>query len=170
MAKGKPSTRSTVKAALKAWKVPPTRLQYGALCYRRTGKGKIRVMLITSRRTRRWISPKGWPINGLRPAETAAREAWEEAGVRGRVAAHSIGFYPYQKYIGRGRSVTCLVQLFPLEVTARAEKFPEAGERKVRWFKPAKAAKRVREPQLARLIRDLPELLEQRADREAAEP
>jgi len=156
MAKGKPASKKTLLAAARAWKVPPKRLQFGALCYRRSRKGKIRVMLITSRRTRRWISPKGWPIKSLGPAGTAAREAWEEAGVRGEVARHSIGFYPYQKYMGRGRTVTCLVQAFPLEVTQRAEKFPESDQRKVRWFKPKKAAKLVREPDLARLIRDLP--------------
>lgn len=160
MAKGKAAEKKTLKAAIKAWKVPPTRLQYGALCYRRTRKGKIRVMLITSRRTRRWISPKGWPIKALGPAGTAAREAWEEAGVRGRVAEHPIGFYPYQKYVGRGRTVTCLVQAFPLEVTQRAERFPEVDQRNVRWFKPRKAAKLVREPELARLIRKLPEAVE----------
>lgn len=160
MAKSKSPRKKTIKAATKAWKVPPTRLQFGALCYRRTGNGNIRVLLITSRRTRRWISPKGWPIKSLGPAGTAAREAWEEAGVQGRVAEHSIGFYPYQKYMGRGRTVTCLVQVFPLEVTKRADNFPESDQRKARWFKPGKAAKAVREPELARLIRELPELLE----------
>jgi len=159
MGKNKPALKKSVKSAMKAWNVRPTRLQYGALCYRTTRKGKVRVMLITSRRTRRWISPKGWPIKSLSPAATAAREAWEEAGVRGEVAKRSIGFYPYQKYLGRGRTVTCLVQVFPLRVTHRAERFPEAEQRKIRWFKPKKAAKLVREPELAQLIRNLPDLL-----------
>ena len=159
MAMGRPASKKTLKAAAKTWKVSPKRLQYGALCYRISRTGKVRIMLITSRRTRRWISPKGWPIKKLGPAGTASREAWEEAGVRGDVAPHSIGFYPYEKYMGRGRTVTCLVQVFPLKVTQRAEKYPESDQRKVRWFKPKKAAKLVREPELARLIRKLPKML-----------
>ena len=38
---------------------------------------------MTSRETRRWIVPKGWPIKGLKPAKSAAREAYEEASLRG---------------------------------------------------------------------------------------
>ncbi|MEN9850080.1 MAG: hypothetical protein RL128_243, partial [Pseudomonadota bacterium] len=61
------------------------RTQYGALCWR-MHRGKVEVLLITSRDTGRWVIPKGWPIDGLAPAQTAAREAWEEAGVEGDIA------------------------------------------------------------------------------------
>ena len=59
------------------------RVQYGALPYRFAADGSLEVLIVTTRRTRRWIIPKGWPIHGLTPAKSAAREAFEEAGVRG---------------------------------------------------------------------------------------
>jgi ADP-ribose pyrophosphatase YjhB (NUDIX family) len=61
-------------------------VQYGALPYRFTADAAREIHLVTTRQTRRWIIPKGWPIKGLRPAKSAAREAFEEAGVRGKIA------------------------------------------------------------------------------------
>ena len=55
-----------------------TRAQFAALCYRRRKTG-VEVLLVTSRDTKRWIIPKGWPMNGLTPANAAAQEAGEEA-------------------------------------------------------------------------------------------
>lgn len=54
--------------------------QYAALPYIRLD-GDIRVCLITSRGTKRWIIPKGWPKPPFEPYEQAAREAEEEAGL-----------------------------------------------------------------------------------------
>ena len=45
----------------------------------------MRILLITSRGTRRWVIPKGWPMRGLKPQEAAAVEAAEEAGIVGEV-------------------------------------------------------------------------------------
>ena len=58
----------------------PRRLQVAALCFRRTDTG-CEVLLVTSRDTGRWVIPKGWPMEGKSSAESAAQEAWEEAGV-----------------------------------------------------------------------------------------
>src|SRR5258708_16445379 len=66
---------------------PPTRVQYGALPYRLNDDGSVEVLLVTSRETKRWIIPKGWPIKGLKPSKAAAREAYEEAGLRAPVPA-----------------------------------------------------------------------------------
>ena len=55
------------------------------------------VLLITSRETRRWVLPKGWPRPGTPPHRQAAREALEEAGVIGRVGRTPIGYYQYAK-------------------------------------------------------------------------
>jgi 8-oxo-dGTP pyrophosphatase MutT (NUDIX family) len=49
----------------------------------RIRKGEVQVCLVTSRGTGRWILPKGWPEKDLSHAEAAAREAWEEAGLKG---------------------------------------------------------------------------------------
>lgn len=132
--------------------VPPS-LQVAALCWRRSAKG-LRIALITSRDTGRWVIPKGWPMRRRTEPEAAEREAWEEAGVRGRLTERSIGLYTYRKVLGAGRSIPCVVRVYPLEVAERLKKYPETGQRRIKWFTPAKAARKVDEPDLARIIRD----------------
>ncbi|HEY1934850.1 MAG TPA: NUDIX hydrolase [Acetobacteraceae bacterium] len=75
------------------------RVQYGALPYSLNKAGEIEVLLLTSRTRRRWIIPKGWPIKGLKPAKSAAREAFEEAGVRGTVSGKPLGRFTYDKQL-----------------------------------------------------------------------
>lgn len=113
----------------------------------------MRVLLITSRDTGRWVIPKGWPMRRRTEAEAAAREAYEEAGVRGIVALRSIGLYTYRKVLAPDRRVTCAVRVFPLEVRELLRKYPETGQRRSRWFSPLKAARRVAEPELAAIVR-----------------
>ncbi len=129
-------------------------LQVGALCWRRTQKGAVRILLITSRDTGRWVIPKGWPMRNRTEAEAAAREAFEEAGVTGEISARSLGLYGYPKVLARGRSIPCVVRVFPLAVRERLRRFPEAGQRKRKWFSPGKAARKVQEAELARILRE----------------
>lgn len=126
--------------------------QMGALCYR-IDNGKLRVLLITSRRTGRWIVPKGWPMSDRDAAGTAAQEAWEEAGVIGNCRTRSLGRYFHFKVMSDGNEAPCLVEVFPIKVKRLADKFPERSERHRRWFSPKKAAARVAEPELAQMIR-----------------
>lgn len=128
------------------------RSQFGALCYR-MNRGKPEILLITSRRTRRWVVPKGWPMGGKTPAETAACEAWEEAGVVGRAQSICLGVYSYQKLIDDETELPCLVLLYPVRVKSLAETYPEMSERRRKWFTPKKAASRVLEPELAEMLR-----------------
>lgn len=130
-------------------------LQYAAVPYRQRDDGTIEVMLVTSRETRRWIIPKGWPIGGAKPHASAAREALEEAGVVGRTDADAIGTYRYTKRLKDGAEARCKVVVFPLEVKAQRKRWREKGERKARWFDLTKAVKAVQEPGLRRLLRKL---------------
>lgn len=134
------------------------RTQYGAVCWR-MHRGKVEVLLITSRDTGRWIIPKGWPISGLTPADTAAREAWEEAGVEGEVVAEELGVFGYDKAMGLRQSVPCSVQVFGLRVAELKDKFPEKRERRRKWFGLEKAARKVAEPELRQLLLALPDRL-----------
>nr|WP_256474126.1 NUDIX hydrolase [Lutimaribacter sp. EGI FJ00013] len=127
--------------------------QYAALCYR-LRKDKPQFLLVTSRGTGRWILPKGWPMKGKSPAKTALREAWEEAGVRGRAGKDPIGVYSYRKVVGRGRVLPCVALIFPVEVKSLDSDFPEAKQRRRKWFGRKKAIARVTEPDLAALLRD----------------
>ena len=57
----------------------PDRVQVAAICFQGTGADR-KVLLITSRDTKRWILPKGWPIDGLEANAAAAQEAWGRSG------------------------------------------------------------------------------------------
>ena len=131
----------------------PPRLQVAALCWRRSAKG-LRVLLITSRDTGRWVIPKGWPMRHRSEPEAAAREAYEEAGLRGTVSTRSLGVYTYLKALGAGRWIPCVVRVYPLEAHEMLQVFPETGQRRAKWFEPEKAARRVAEHDLAEMIRD----------------
>lgn len=131
------------------------RLQYAAVPYRRRDDGRIEVMLVTSRETKRWVVPKGWPIRGAKPHASAAREALEEAGVLGRAEADAIGAYHYDKRLKNGTEARCKVEVFPLEVKSQRKRWPEKRERKARWFTLPKAIAAVQEPGLRRLLRKL---------------
>jgi len=110
------------------------------LPYRITEAGTLEVLLITSRTRRRWIIPKGWPIKGRKPAKSAAREAYEEAGVRGAISAKPIGRFVYDKIRDEdGRAVPCEVVVFGLKVKRQLKTWPEVGERELRWLAPADA-------------------------------
>jgi hypothetical protein len=94
----KAEARRAIRSSKKASKSGRLiRTQYGALPYRFTKGGSLEVLLVTSRQSKRWIIPKGWPIKGLKPAPSAAREAYEEAGVQGLVGKKAIGTYVYEK-------------------------------------------------------------------------
>jgi ADP-ribose pyrophosphatase YjhB (NUDIX family) len=133
-------------------------LQYAALPYRRRPGGGIEVLLITTRETRRWIIPKGWPAPGLAPHASAQNEAMEESGAVGRIGERSIGFYHYTKLVP-GAAVLCRVEVFPLEVEQQLPSWPEEGQRLVQWFEPQAAGEAVQEPELSALIRNLAALL-----------
>ena len=128
------------------------RLQVAALCHRPAGTAGIELLLLTSRDTGRWVLPKGWPIPGLSPSESAAREAWEEAGVLGRAGSAPLGHFHYLKRTGKGPDIPCRVDLYPLAVSGLAEDFPERAERRRAWFAPAEAAGLVEEAELAALL------------------
>ena len=127
------------------------RLQHGALPWRR-GAGGIEILMITTRTTRRWIIPKGWPMEGKAPHEAAAQEAWEEAGVRGEAAAVAVGAFDYDKLKKDGRAKRIRVEVFALEVREEADDWPEAAQRERRWFPVAEAAEVAGEPELAPLL------------------
>lgn len=128
--------------------------QYGAICFRRRpGQQNVEILLITSRESGRWIIPKGWPINGKLPHQVAEREAWEEAGVKGKARKKSFGYYTYLKSLDTGDTVPAVVQVHLLEVAELVERFPERGQRQLQWFSPNEAAAHVREPELKSLMR-----------------
>jgi 8-oxo-dGTP pyrophosphatase MutT (NUDIX family) len=127
--------------------------QYAVLPWRRAGE--LEILLITSRETKRWVIPKGWPMPDHSEAESAAQEAYEEAGIRGRMAERPMGHYGYNKRMRGGGKRRFRVDVFALEVTEILDLWPEAHERRRQWVSPQEAAELVHEPQLAALILQL---------------
>lgn len=131
--------------------VDEPRAQVAALCYRRRHH-RLEILMVTSRDTGRWVLPKGWPIPGRGPADSAAREAFEEAGVLGRVGPLPIGSYGYDKRLGPDLALPCRVSVYPLAVRRLVDDFPERRQRVRRWMGPRAAAGLVAEPELAALL------------------
>jgi 8-oxo-dGTP pyrophosphatase MutT (NUDIX family) len=125
--------------------------QVAALPFRKR-RGKIEILLITSRETKRWVIPKGWPMPGLMDFSAAKREAFEEAGVEGRACKIPIGEFAYDKRLKSGDVRTCLVRVFLLNVQALHASWPEKHQRRRAWFTPEKASELVHEKGLKSLI------------------
>ncbi|WP_108895190.1 NUDIX hydrolase [Palleronia abyssalis] len=128
------------------------RAQFAALPWRRRN-GKIEVLLVTTRDTGRWVIPKGWPMNGKTPAEVAATEAFEEAGVIGVPADQCLGIFTYTKILEDGELPVVAV-VYPVEVTRLLSDWDEKPCRKRKWVALKKAAKTVSDIELAELLSD----------------
>ena len=126
-------------------------IQYAALPWR-SAEGAIEILLITTRTTKRWIVPKGWPMKGCTPAECAAHEALEEAGVMGEMAGQALGTFRYNKLRRSGDIVPCTVHVFAMKVTQQRTSWVEKRQRETRWCTPEEALARVTDPGLRRLI------------------
>ncbi len=113
--------------------------------------GGIDILLVTTRQTRRWLVPRGWPMKGRKDHEAAAQEAYEEAGVIGKVRKHPIGAYTYQKRL-LSRVEPCRVMVYLLRVEAELESWQERDQRRRQWFDQSEAALRISEPRLAAMI------------------
>jgi 8-oxo-dGTP pyrophosphatase MutT (NUDIX family) len=115
----------------------------------------LRVVLVTSRETKRWVIPKGWIEPGEAASHSAAREAFEEAGLAGEAEEHPLGLYTYAKRLPRGAVQPCEVLVFRFRVARLLREWPERRERQRRLFTPEAAAALVMEADLARLLRSL---------------
>jgi 8-oxo-dGTP pyrophosphatase MutT (NUDIX family) len=124
--------------------------QYAALPFRKKHRD-LEILLITSRRKGRWIIPKGWPKAAVESHVSAAEEAYEEAGVSGRINRRRIGTFQTRKR-KRKRKINCEVDVFPFAVTRQSCLWPEKGQRRLRWLRVGEAARIVRKEGLRQLL------------------
>jgi 8-oxo-dGTP pyrophosphatase MutT (NUDIX family) len=127
-------------------------IQFAALPWRISAGGRREVMLLTSRETRRWIIPKGWPISGRKPAQVASQEAFEEAGLVGKIVSkRPLGNYFYQKKLS-SKEVLSEVYVYSFRVERQLDDWPEKDQRMTQWFDATAAAELVDEGGLAGII------------------
>jgi 8-oxo-dGTP pyrophosphatase MutT (NUDIX family) len=125
--------------------------QIAALPFR-VSKAGVEILLITSRETKRWVIPKGWPMDGFKDYNSARVEAFEEAGVGGHMTRKCIGKFSYQKLYATNGTKTLRVGVYALEVKTVLRSWPEKSERKRQWFPATEAAALVNEKELRTLI------------------
>jgi 8-oxo-dGTP pyrophosphatase MutT (NUDIX family) len=126
------------------------RTQFAALCYRII-LDEVQICLVTSRGTGRWILPKGWPVHKQTPAEAAAAEAYEEAGLTGLAHDRCLGVYSHIKALDRTR-MPVITLVYPVHVTTVQTDWPERHQRRRKWFAKAKAARKLGEPELREIV------------------
>ncbi|MFM7364821.1 MAG: NUDIX hydrolase [Cuspidothrix sp.] len=120
--------------------------QSGVIPYR-IREGKVEILLITTRKRQGWVIPKGGLCKGMSPYDSAAKEAWEEAGVLGRVTTEKLANYKYRK-----RGNTYKVNLFLLPVETVLDDWTEATTRERKWLEIQQAAELVTETSLKRIM------------------
>jgi 8-oxo-dGTP pyrophosphatase MutT (NUDIX family) len=132
--------------------------QAGAIPFRRGPEG-LRVLLITSRDTGRWVIPKGHVETGQTAAIAAAVEAYEEAGLAGVISEIPLGIYTYGKRQRSGVVLPATVEVYSLEVSTQLKKWPERKQRRLEWMDVSTAAGLVQEPGLSVLMHRLREIV-----------
>jgi 8-oxo-dGTP pyrophosphatase MutT (NUDIX family) len=128
-------------------------LESGALAYRRRENGELEILLVSKKRSKRWGIPKGRVNASLSFGETAAKEAFEEAGVIGRVSPNSVGMFRAKKATPIPKIVEVWVYL--LEVDEIFDNWPEKEKRQIRWASCKVAARELRNPILTDLCHHL---------------
>ena len=119
--------------------------QSGVIPYR-LEQGKIEILLVSSRKKKRWVIPKGIVEPDLTPQDSAAKEALEEGGILGEVLPESVGTYTYEKWGG-----VCRVVVFLLKVTSLEANWLE-NYRERQWFSLPEARKRLEEAELKNIL------------------
>jgi 8-oxo-dGTP pyrophosphatase MutT (NUDIX family) len=123
--------------------------QAGAIPYKIV-QDQVVFLLITSRRSGRWIFPNGELIEGMTPWALAAHEAFEEAGVTGEVDTKPVGSYRTMKTLSIRRQ-PIVVALYPLRVEEQLAEWPEKGQRHRHWAILPEAKRLLSEAKLAEM-------------------
>lgn len=120
----------------------------------RSRDGQTEICLVTTRDTRRWTIPKGWPMKGKKDRDAAAIEANEEAGLVGDIGKKPVGSFLYWKR--RPNHLDLIrVEVYRMDVHSQLEHWKEDSARDVVWFPAETAARLVDEQGLTALIREV---------------
>ena len=123
--------------------------QSGVIPYRKKN-GRTEVLLVTTIKRRNWIIPKGFIEYHMTPFQSAKKEAFEEAGVRGSNSTKILGSYMVRK---NGSELH--TKIYSMKVTRVFKDYPEKNLRKRKWLPVSEAVKKLSVPEIARMIRKL---------------
>ncbi|MCQ2604868.1 MAG: NUDIX hydrolase [Spirochaetia bacterium] len=128
-------------------------LESGVIPFRKNGD-TLEILLITNKKKSKWGIPKGMIERECTASDSAQIEAYEEAGIKGRIFKPAVGRYIKKKWDGQ-----CNVKVYPLEVTEVMDKYPEDMLRKRAWFSVSDAAAQIKNKKLRDLILRFPDML-----------
>jgi phosphohistidine phosphatase len=130
--------------------------QSAVIPYRYTPDGSIEFLIISSSKNKHWVVPKGIREPGLTSQQSAEKEAWEEAGIRGDVDEALLGTYSVQKW-----GAECLIEVYAMQVHEVVEEDDwEERHRRRQWLTAEKAAAALRQAELGKLLLMLSHRLE----------
>jgi 8-oxo-dGTP pyrophosphatase MutT (NUDIX family) len=120
--------------------------QAAAVCYRVRG-GEIEFLLVRTRGSGRWTFPKGSAEPGLTHAQAAALEAFEEAGVHGRIEEASFARYVRRRGARKSRAGSGKKELAVYAHLCEVFRLspPKESKRNRTWFSAQDAKQRLRE-------------------------
>lgn len=123
-------------------------LQAAAVCYRVRGSRLEFLLVKTS--SGKWTFPKGRIEPALSASESASREAWEEAGARGKIEREHFAVYlDTKRTVGHGSSTReIMIAAFLLNVHSTVQ--PEELHRDPTWFTPEDARKKLQDSRVTR--------------------
>jgi len=120
-----------------------------AICCRSGPTGSIDVLLLSEDNGRRWVIPSGRIEKSEKPYYGALKEAFEEAGVWGKIRKRALGRYTYaQDHLGKH-----LVSVHLLRADTEPDTSPDATAGQKVWIRAVHAASLVQEPYLEALLR-----------------
>lgn len=144
-------------------------IQSGAIPWRLAKRKKLEVLLVTGRRSKkRWMIPKGWPVDGKSMPDSAAQEAFEEAGIKGKVDPTPIGTFRHTKQHLLMGTLEVEIVVYPMAVDRELDNWPERDERTRKWFALSDAADRVDSDALKALILEFGKSMKPKASKKAA--
>lgn len=146
----KPATKARKKIKQAFSSSADKHQQVAALPWRVSENGP-EILLVSSRDTRRWIIPKGWPMAERKKSAAAAIEALEESGLLGVISENPIGQYSYVKRFARGEKAI-QVEVFSMRVHRQRDSWLENDRRTTQWFPADKAAELVSNNELRDVI------------------
>ena len=124
------------------------------MAYKLAPNGRVRILLVRTTRSKRWSIPKGKARSDLTLAANAAKEAFEEAGVKGEIAPQSAGMFRTAKRTWYGDAII-EIWVYLLKVTEQLKHWPEEGKRQTKWVSCQEAAQVLSEPLLVSLCHEI---------------